>query len=407
MQVLTVFGNPKQRSRFVKNSLFLVAASAASLVASTLNAQDAWKPDTRIGDFRFMMPVSWKRVDLRGGAQLVPSDLDGNSKAFIGFLAPQELHGDLRTWFDAQWADFGRQFKIVDQGTPTAGKTSQGLDYLRIYTRISSPSLGFGSFVFGAVQVGSRVEAYFFFSNANRYSYLNDLAALEQSLEFANGSADTIGETAVTDQGTAGGLDGLYLGYRMRGATAFESTHFEYLVFFPDGNAIRNLPFEGLEHFDFAAAVKTSREYCGRYRLNGDTVTITWGDRSEETGLRSASGLKIRGDSYFPVSKSDGLTLDGIYRREGADLARYGIRFTTAGRFEENGMLPLIAYALTTDKQINQAPGSGTYRIGNNTLTLQYADGRTIALSFFVWPAEPGPRPQAIHVETFRLIRDR
>jgi hypothetical protein len=338
----------------------------------------------------------------------VPSDLASGSKAFIGFLAPQELHGDLRSWFDREWAAFAQQFHIVDQASPTAGRTVQGCPFLRIYTRISSASLGFGSFVFGAVEVGSRVEAYFFFSNANRWSYLNDLEALEQSVEFASAPTDSTTRVAAAQGGTAGGLDGLYIGYRMRGATPFQATHFEYLVFFPDGNAIRNLPFEGLEHFDFATAVRSSRAYCGRYRLRGDTLTINWGDRSTETAQRTTQGLTIGGDSYFHVSPADGLTLEGIYRREGADLARYGIRFTTDGRFEENGMLPRIAYALTTDKHIDQAPGRGSYRIGKNTITLHYDDGRAVALSFFVWPNEPGPRPpSAIHVEAFRLVRDR
>jgi hypothetical protein len=381
--------------------LALVAA-----IASPLAAQDPWKPDTQVGDFEFNIPSGWARRDSRDGPTLVPNDVGRGSVAYIGFLAAAPVGSDLRSWFDARWREWQRQFRVVDAGaTPSADRTSQGLERLRIYTRISSSALGFCAFVFGAVRVGDRVESYYFVSNANRWSYLNDLEALEHSLQFANVPGAEHQSRAVTQAGTAGGLDGLYIGYRMRGATPYESTHFEYLVFFPDGNVIRTLPWEGLEHFDFAATVKSSREYCGRYTVSGGRVTMHWGDNSIETAARATDHLEISGDSYFPVSSADGLTLNGVYRREGQDLARYGIRFTPDGRFAENGMLPLVAYSLTSEKNISQAPGAGTYRIGKNTLTLSYADGRRIALSFFVWPAESGSMPTAIHVDTYRLVR--
>ena len=399
----------------MKNSLYLVAAVVTQLSVGSLRAQDPWAPDTQIADFRFNMPNGWARRETPGGTIIVPSDVGAGSAAFIGFLAPEPLHGDLSSWFAAKWIEWQREFRVVDVGTtPSAQTTMQGLEALRIYSRISSPALGFCVFVFGAVRVGSQVEAYYFVSNANRWSYLNDLESFEHSLQF--GSAPAIAQrqhgstTAVTQQSDNGAgtrLDGLYLGYRMRGATPFESTHFEYLVFFPNGNVIRMLPFEGLEHFDFAAEVRNSRQYCGRYSGRGGSLTIHWGDNTFETVTTADSGLSVGGDSYFPVASSDGLTLEGIYRREGADLAQYGIRFTREGQFEENGILPLVAYALTEDKKIPRSPGRGTYHIAKNTLTLAYGDGRTVALSFFVWPAEPGSRPKAIHVETFRMVRDR
>lgn len=395
----------------MKNSLWLALAIVSPLVA--VRAQDPWAPDTHVGDFGFNMPAGWSRQDGPGGTRLVPNDV-GTGVAFIGFLPPQPLHGDLAAWFQAAWGDWQQQFRVMDSGVrPEAHRTTQGLAALRVYSRITSPRLGFSAFVFGAVQVGDQVESYYFVSNANRWSYLDDLRAFEQSLQFANAAPVASAQRATTDStpavqagGASTGLDGLYIGYRMRGATPYESTHFEYLVFFPDGNAMRTLPWEGLEHVDFAEAVKSSRPYCGRYTMDGNRILIRWGDNSTETAVRAAAQLRIGSDSYFPVAKSNDLTLDGVYRREGTDLARYGIRFTTDGRFIENGMLPLVAYSLTSDKHIAQAPGKGAYHIASNTLTLRYDDGRQIALSFFIWPAESGSQPSAIHVETYRLVRD-
>ncbi len=373
--------------------LVILAAFAVGQ-RSALWSQDAWKPDTQIGNFQFDIPAGWAVRNTPPGPSLVPTDLASGSAAFIGFVPSHSLSGDFRTWFDARWMEWQQQFRVVDATAPDAGTTAEGFDRLRLYARISSPTYGFCVFIYGAVHVGDRVESYFFISNADRESYLTDVESFESSLQFR--------KRALPATGATGGLDGLYIGYRTRGATPFEATHFEYLVFFPDGNAIRYLPEEGLEHFDFKAALKASRQYCGRYRAQATDVAITWGDNSTERAVRSATELKIGGDSYFPVSNANGLTLDGTYRREGQDLAARAFRFTSDGRFSEDSMLTLVAHT-----GADLAAGHGTYRIATNTLTLRYDDGRTVSLSFFIWPNDPGPRPAAIHVNTYRLVRDR
>jgi hypothetical protein len=81
----------------------------------------------------------------------VPNDV-GGGVAYIGLLAPQPLRGDLRSWFDATWRVWQGQFRVVDVGaTPSARQTVQGLEWLRIYSRVSSPAFGFCAFVLGAV----------------------------------------------------------------------------------------------------------------------------------------------------------------------------------------------------------------------------------------------------------------
>ena len=385
----------------------LVASILALVAGRQSRAQDPWKLDTRIGDFQFDMPNGWKQVSTTNGPAITPTDAAPNAVALIAFAPSEQLAGDLRSWFDAHWAQWRARFRVVDNGQPDADRTPQGLERLRVYTRISSPAIGFASFVFAAIRVGDHVESYYYVNNTDRWSYLNDLTDLERGLRVANAPAAVASDDSGAAQtGGAIALDGLYVGYKMRGLAGLQS-HFEYLVFFPDGNALRTLPWEGLEHVDFAAMVKHSREYCGRYRVLGDRLTVTWGDNSVETAIRSGGTLKFGHDSYFPVSSADGLALDGAYSREGADLASRSIRFTPGGRFTEDGMLPLIAYSLTSENHIAQSPGSGTYRLAKNTLTLAYDDGRRVALSFYVLASdEGGQRPSAIHVETFRLVRN-
>jgi hypothetical protein len=386
--------------------LCLAMCHAMVLAAGELHAQDCFKTDSRVGGVAFVMPTGWRRLDGRGITTLVPGDVPQGKVAQIGLFAAQPLSGDLRSWFDAQWVEWEKQFKAVDGYDPKSDRTAEGNEALRVYTRISSPSIGFGAFVFGAVRFGTSVQAYYFIDNSDSYTYLEtDLPSFEHSLRFGTSAAAAVAES----KAAVGGLYGLYIGYRMRGATAFEQTHFEHIVFFPDGTAIRFLPDSGLEHFDFLTEVKKSRDYCGCYQLSGDRVTIQWGNNSTETAVVSAGPdrtLKISGDTYFPVSASDSLRLDGTYRFAATDLVAKFIRFSPDGNFEDSGMLPLVLSS-AIGRNVDQSRGTGTYRIAKNTLTLLYGDRRTVAISFFVWPAEPGPRPGVIHINTYRLVRDR
>lgn len=370
-------------------------------LAGSVSAQDAWKPDTQIGDFQFNMPSGWKQIEGRnGGPMLVPKNLQQGSTAVIDFLPAQELSGDLRSWFNAAWAQWQQQFKVVDAGKIEAEHNPNGFDLLRLEARVSNQQLGYCEFVFVAAQVGKKVEAYYFLSNAGYYSYRNAFDDFQHSLQFANNPTAPHHKQDQAQPGAGGGLNGVYVGYRMRGTIRPDESHIEYLVFFPDGNAIRYLPEEGFDNFNFRRALRESRDYCGRYRVAGSQVTINWADNNTERATRSGNTLKIGGDSYFATNKDDGLKLNGTYRREGADLARYFIRFTADGRFKENGMLNLVAYSGG-----NTSPGSGTYSIANNTLHLSYSDGRKISFSLFIFSQdEAGEQPRMIHVNTYALL---
>jgi hypothetical protein len=196
----------------------------------------------------------------------------------------------------------------------------------------------------------------------------------------------------------AGGLKGLYVGYKVLGDYSLGfRPHSVYLVFFPDGNVIRYLPKEGLENFDFRAALKKSRDYCGYYRMNGERFTIHWADQTIEEGEREGAKLRIGKDMpYEPTSHSDGLTLDGTYHPEQGQPGSY-MRFTREGHF--------LAYGYVDPDLL---PGSGSYHVKDNTLTLSYDDGRRIQISFFVAADEDDShQPKLIHLNTHAFERGR
>lgn len=384
------------RKIFITIILCIVAFALPSLEATP--ASNLWKPDTQIGDFQFNMPAGWKRVETRDGPTLVPVDLPAGGTAYIAFLPPHQLTGSLRSWFNSTWAGFKQQFTVQQAGDITSGHSANGFDYILIDARVSSQALGYTEFVLGTAQVGNRAETFFWINNTGSYSYRNALTDFENSVQFGG----KIATASAGNAGNSGGLSGLYIGYKTRGLIGLD-THFEYLAFFPDGNVIRYLPEEGLQNFNFSEALRTSRDYCGRYQVNGNQLNIAWANNDSEQGTRTASGWKILGDEYFHLARSDGLKLDGTYHREDPELANRAFLFTPDGRFAENGMLNLVAYSGS-----NTAQGGGYYRISNNTLTLNYSDGRRISLSFYIFPVRnEGQRPGSISVNTYTLVRDR
>jgi hypothetical protein len=378
---------------------FVLAVLGSSLLASGKTwAQDAWKPDARVGDFQFNIPDGWKRVESPGGTMLVPKNLPKGGAAFIDFIPTQELQGDFRSWFKARWAEWQKQFKVQQTGQIEAEHNPHGFDVLRIDARVSNQALGYSEFVFAAVESHGRVAAYYWVNNTGYYSYRDSLSDFEHSLFFSKGPSPE-GEPAAAKSGAAGGMQGVYIGYKMRGMAGLR-THFEYLTFLPEGNVVRLLPEQGLDNFDFKDAVRKDRDYCGRYRVNGNTIKITWGDNNTEVATREGTSLKIQGDSYFPVPRSDGLKLNGAYHQEGTAAAPYVIRFRSDGSFTENGMLNLVNY-----RDQKQNGGRGTYRIGNNTITLTYADGRRVPLSFYILSQDAsGSVPNRIHINTYPLV---
>ena len=373
--------------------------SLLCLLCTALLAQDAWKPDSEVGNFQFNLPDGWKKIDTKDGPMLVPKNLPKGGICFIAFRNPEPINGSLRSLFQQKWTEWQREFKVVDAASPTTQHHKHGFDVIRIDARVSNQQMGYSEFVFALAQVGNRAESYFWVNNTAYYSYRDSLDSFEQSLQFAGNPAASASKQHEPSGGE--GMSGLYIGYKMRGMAGL-LTHFEYLAFFPDGNVIRYLPEQGLDHFNFAHAVKTSREYCGRYDAQPGKIQITWGDNNGEVASRSGNSFKIAGDSYFPAPNVDSVKLAGTYRREGADLARYYIKFSSDGHFAENGMLPLVAY----DKPNNQ-PGQGTYSIENYTLHLNYADGRKISLSFFVFPEDELQKRSRLHVNTYPLVSQR
>lgn len=378
--------------RWLAFSLLLCAGAVLPTQAAESNScpapvRDYWTPDARVGDFQFDIPGNWKLINDQGTTALMPVAQQGRALTRIGFFPPQTLNGNVRQYFESLWAAMRRQVNAIDNGTPETSHSDRGYDLIKRYSRIYASSIGNGTFWLALAIMGNRAEAYFFVDNTGNLEYQEAFRSFEHSVQFANAE-----QSELSEPGVPCGMNGIFVGWKALALTP--ALRIQTLVFFPDGNVIREVPQGGLKDFDFGRQIKESRPSCGRYRMVGNEIRIRWSDDTRMTATREGTKLEIEGFKYIPVANSDGAKLDGTYRTEWAP-AGPRIRLTSDGRFVENGILDFIDY-----RGPDKSPGAGTYTIEMNTIELHYSTGRDIPLSFYVFADDSGPRPKLIHLNS-------
>ena len=183
----------------------------------------------------------------------------------------------------------------------------------------------------------------------------------------------------------------------------------DWITFLPGGRFFAGLPQEGLGGFDYEKAVRKNPEAAGTYKVQGNTIRLTWAKPGfpERVFKRSADGdLWEDKTNWTPLPKAGDVRLNGKYAVLWNEYsAKYHIRFTTDGRFEEFGMLKQINWEGYSDiiwDPKDTPRGSGTYSIYDNTLELRYSDGRVVKISFYVFPEELKKNPpREIYINSF------
>jgi hypothetical protein len=173
----------------------------------------------------------------------------------------------------------------------------------------------------------------------------------------------------------------------------------DWITFLPGGRVYARLPDEGLENFNYNAAIREHPPAQGSYVVNGNTVQVSWPSGGGRVFKKTPDGeLWEDRTNYTPLPKATGLKLDGTYAVQWNELsAQRTITFTSDGRFEEHGLRNMINWEPRDSDQ-----GSGTYRISNNTLELRYTNGRVLQINFYVFADElKKPKPAVIYINSF------
>jgi hypothetical protein len=172
--------------------------------------------------------------------------------------------------------------------------------------------------------------------------------------------------------------DGIYVGFQR----AVYSLHIEhrFLHFFPDAWVMLGVPKAGLDGFDLQTYVGNlqDKSLVGHYRVYGSRVDIIWLDSPDhrESHDLDESAPDIHGPYYISsCGHCTGTKFDGTYAWGESTL-----QFLPDGTFVDRGCIDQV---LTIELN-HPRFGTGTYRVGNYSLTLNYADGRRITKSFVI-----------------------
>jgi len=222
---------------------------------------------------------------------------------------------------------------------------------------------------------------------------------------------------ATDPPGSAQMLDGIYSGMaRGLNATATGGSDLgvsrSYITFYPDGKVYRRVPEGGLDGWDRAASEAAVPELWGRYEPVGPGHWRIHWNNSERVSevVREGNSLRYEDAPVLPVASCEGLALQGTYLKPGSLDSEYPpstLTFLPGNRFIDDGLIGELAYQnITMPDPRTIGPGSGTYRIGRNTLHLSYSDGRRIPVEIHANPADLKPGPvTTIFINGWALVR--
>ena len=210
------------------------------------------------------------------------------------------------------------------------------------------------------------------------------------------------------------GFTGIYRMVRPKALNMNSGSHergfyIEYITFLPGGQLYWSLPPEGLLYFDAATAQRARPNEWGTYEFVNGEIHVLRGPAQTKyvitkNGERLNNPPGLGKGSFRPVPDSDGLQLDGNYRRNANEPT---ISFTEDGKFTDGGIFRFFG-ALTrldgTSYMDDGIGGSGTYVIDQNTLELKYADGRIKRHVFLAFPENLVDKPL---VKSFLLYEQR
>jgi hypothetical protein len=208
----------------------------------------------------------------------------------------------------------------------------------------------------------------------------------------------------------ADGFSGIYIGiYNPPPGAAINSVQIAFVTFLPDGHVYWMLPPEGLLYFDPRVAQRAHPDDWGTYKIVGNEIQITLGNNLRRVFVKEGNKLKLQryeGQyraaqeyTFSPLATGDGLKLDGTYRRW---AEAPGITFSKDGRFRDEGFtrnFGTIGRPDGTTYQDDGIGGTGTYLIEQNTLELNYSDGRVKRFAFTALPSILAQKP----VQSFRI----
>lgn len=176
------------------------------------------------------------------------------------------------------------------------------------------------------------------------------------------------------------------------------------ILLFNNGQVAYN-PEGDLENFDFAKFAAAQPKNIGTYAVSGGTLTIRWGDGSEQTGAIKPDGhggFDFGAAPHAPVKPLPaGASLDGTFYG-GASIAgaSTSVTYTFSGGNQYKTDAAGVVVTSTSASDVTAGSSSedtGTYAISGSRVTFTGAAGsRQTSLYYIPTSADAGKSPDMI-----------
>lgn len=148
------------------------------------------------------------------------------------------------------------------------------------------------------------------------------------------------------------------------------------------GNLAGHHQAEGFATLDVTDPAVVGQGGFGRWRQQGQTISISWNYAPPEALTMSGDAL-VGAVRYNPWRLADGLRLQGAFVRDmGPGLRSQGIVLSQDGDFAADGVNVVMGAELVMPQF--PARGFGTYEVKKGSLVLRYANGFTVAIALNV-----------------------
>jgi hypothetical protein len=340
------------------------------------------------GSVSFQLPEGWVRLEDTRAATFSPADDPSVTLSIFPDLGDDGAQDALERFVETAEQDetsiarddveelADRPFDIVMQRTRV--RLSGGGELTRLYAA-ADPKGADAVIALSGPEAGvARFESH--------------LKALLESL----GESETSQAVPARELAGDGGLDGVYMSFGQRLSVSAGTGRWtdmrraEVLSFEPLGQVHRGgAERAGVALFDGCERLPAWR--CGRYRVEGDHISLRWNDgTSERRSLQILeSSLLIGGLSYDEAPVPDAGQITGVHvfadlfnagdwpvPAEASDGDAPSIRFIEGGKFSLSGFTRVIKPRF--GKDISSA---GRYRIAGGEITLVYRSGAIEVLS--------------------------
>ena len=200
-------------------------------------------------------------------------------------------------------------------------------------------------------------------------------------------------------------VKGLYISLK---GDLLSNAELSVLYFSPDGTVFTDIPEKGFFNLNMQEQKTQFPSLFGSFTTMNNSISVKMNNQANPTTYTMEQDGTLRSiantaQAFKKIEPLDNYQLEGTFiNRQGGDANR-SLVFTRDGRFTDNGLVKTIL----SNGNESFSGGSGSYSSRQNSIILQYTDGRQLQLCFYMMPEDfqKAGRPDKILINNYLLVR--